>query len=102
MLFYFNMQLKVHLASQDHEGFHLISWALTMWKAIGKDSCSLFGVICKIPLLKLVIELLPNTKNEEEHFVYLTNLDEMCQDVALANDSLKKRVKAQYDKSAQP
>ena len=56
---------------------------------------------CEIPSLKLVIELLPNTSTEEEHFLYLTNLDEIWWDDALTNDSHKKWIKAQYDKLVQ-
>ena len=61
-----------------------------------------FPIECEIPYLKLAIELLPNTLAEEEQFVYLTNLDEMHWDPSLANESHKKCVKAQYDKSIQP
>ena len=61
-----------------------------------------FPIECEIPYLKLVIKLLPNTIAKEEHFVYLTKLDETCRDVSLANESHKKRVKAQYDNSVQP
>ena len=57
---------------------------------------------CEILSLKLVVELLPNTSIEEECFLYLMNLDETRRDVALANESHKKQIKAQYDKSVQP
>jgi len=56
----------------------------------------------KIPSLKLVIELLPNTMTEEERIFYLTWLDETHRDFALANETHKKYVKAQYDKTVRP
>jgi hypothetical protein len=49
--------------------------------------------------LKLVIELLYNTSAKEERLLYLTHLDEQWCDVALANKTQKKCVKAQYYKS---
>ena len=61
-----------------------------------------FPIECEIPYLKLHVELLPNTTVEEECFIYLTNLDEMHRDASLSNESHKKQVKAQYDKSVQP
>ena len=57
---------------------------------------------CKIPSLKLAVELLPNTSIKEDFFLYLTNLDENRRDVSLANEAHKKHIKAQYDKSVQP
>ena len=56
---------------------------------------------CEIPSLKIAIKLFPNTLVEEEHFIYLTNLDEMRQDVALANESHKKFIEEQYDRLVQ-
>jgi hypothetical protein len=38
---------------------------------------------CDIPPLKLVIELLPNTYAEEEHLLYLMQLDEARRDATL-------------------
>jgi hypothetical protein len=57
---------------------------------------------CEIPSLKLVVELLPNTTTEEEHFFHLTRLDETRRDAALANETHKKHVKAQYEKTIKP
>ena len=57
---------------------------------------------CQIPILKLSIELLPDTSIKEERFLYLDNLDETRRDAALANEAHKKRIKTQYDKSVQP
>jgi len=57
---------------------------------------------CEISLLKLVIELLPNTNLEEERLLYLTWLDETRRDVATDNEAHKKQVKIQYDKTVKP
>lgn len=48
---------------------------------------------CEIPLLRLTVELLPHTTEEEQHLLYLSHLDEIHRDVALANESHKKRIK---------
>jgi hypothetical protein len=48
--------------------------------------------------LKLAVKLLPNTTTKEEHFLYLTRLNETRRDTTLANETHKKCVKAQYDK----
>ena len=48
---------------------------------------------CEIPLLKLTIELLPNTTEDEQRLLYLSHLDEICQDFVLANESYKKCIK---------
>jgi hypothetical protein len=52
--------------------------------------------------LKLVIELLPNTSVEEEHLLYLMQLDETRCNNALVIETQNKLVKAQYDKHAKP
>jgi hypothetical protein len=57
---------------------------------------------CEIPSLKLAIKLLPNTSTEEERFLYLMKLDETHHDVSLTNETHKKCIKTQYDKSIQP
>jgi transposase InsO family protein len=57
---------------------------------------------CEIPSLKLKVELLPHTSVEEEHFLYLTKLDETRHDAALVNEAHQKRIKNQYDKSVHP
>jgi hypothetical protein len=41
-----------------------------------------FSIECEIPSLKLVVELLPNTSAEEEHLLYLMQLDETHRDAA--------------------
>ena len=60
---------------------------------------SVFLVECKIPSLKLAIELLPDTSALEEHLVHLEQLDEQRQDALVALEVNKCRVKVQYDKS---
>jgi hypothetical protein len=57
---------------------------------------------CDIPSLKLTVELLPHTYAEEERFLYLTKLDETRRDVTLVNETYKKWMKIQCDKSIQP
>jgi len=57
---------------------------------------------CKIPSLKLAVELLPNTSPEEEHLLYLTRLDETRHNATMANEAHKKWVKVQYDKTIKP
>ena len=42
---------------------------------------------CKIPSLKLAIELLPATSKEEKRFLYLAQLDENLRNAALANEA---------------
>jgi hypothetical protein len=48
------------------------------------------------------VELLPNTSAEEEHLLYLIQLDETRRDVTLVIETQKKHVKAQYDKHVKP
>eukprot|EP00253_Pinus_taeda_P013525 PITA_13525 len=54
---------------------------------------------CEISSLKLAIDLLPETSEEEAYFLELIHLDETRHDAALANEAHKKRVKAQFDKN---
>ena len=49
---------------------------------------------CEIPSLKLAIELLPATSEEEKCFLYLAHLDENRCIAALANETHAKRMKA--------
>ena len=60
---------------------------------------SIFPVECKIPSLKLSIELLPYTSALEEHLVHLEHLDEQRRDALVALEVNKRRLKVQYDKS---
>ena len=57
---------------------------------------------CEIPSLKLAIELLPATSEEENNFLYLAHLDENRRNDAIANEAHVKRIKAQYDRSVTP
>jgi hypothetical protein len=47
---------------------------------------------CEIPSLKLKVEILPHTSAKEEHFLYLSKLDETCRDSALVNEAHQKRI----------
>ena len=53
-------------------------------------------------MMKLAIELLPATSEEEKRFLYLAQLDENRRSVAIANEAHVKRIKAQYDRSVTP
>ena len=57
---------------------------------------------CEISSLKLVIDLFPETSEEEAHFLELIHLDDTRRDAALANEAHKKRIKVQYDKNVKP
>eukprot|EP00253_Pinus_taeda_P028651 PITA_28651 len=57
---------------------------------------------CEISSLKLAIDLLPETSEEEARFLELIHLDETCHDAVLANEAHKKRVKVQFDKNFKP
>jgi hypothetical protein len=57
---------------------------------------------CQIPLLKLVIQLFPDTSPLEEWLLYLEHLNEQCRDVALSNEAHKHKVKCQYDRLVHP
>ena len=56
----------------------------------------------EISFLKLAIDLLPETFEEEARFLGLIHLDETRHDVALANEAHKKCIKAQYDWNFKP
>jgi hypothetical protein len=62
----------------------------------------IFLIECEILSLKLAVELLPNTRVEEERLLYLMQLDETRRDAALIIETQKKHVKAQYDKHVKP
>eukprot|EP00253_Pinus_taeda_P028482 PITA_28482 len=57
---------------------------------------------CEISSLKLAIDQLPKTSEEEARFLELIHLDETYRDPMLANEAHKKCVKAQYDKNVKP
>ena len=44
---------------------------------------AILPIECEIPSLKLAFELLPNTYAEEEHLLYLMQLDEIRRDASL-------------------
>ena len=52
---------------------------------------------CEIPLLKLAVELLPDTTPVEERLLYLEWLEETRRLASLAIEAQKKRVKAHFD-----
>ena len=57
---------------------------------------------CEISSLKLAVNLLPETSEEEARFLELIQLDETCRDSALAKEAHKKWVKAQFNKNVKP
>ena len=59
-------------------------------------------VECKIPSLKLDIEILPDTSTLEERLVHLEKLDEQHRDALMALEVNKCRIKVQYDNSIHP
>lgn len=63
---------------------------------------ALLPIECEIPSLKLAIELLPVTSEEEKRFLYFSQLYENQQNAAIANEAHVKRIKAQYDRSVSP
>ena len=50
-------------------------------------------VECKIPSVKISINVLPGTTNIEEPLLHLENIDEKQKDVLTANETHKNRVK---------
>eukprot|EP00253_Pinus_taeda_P015798 PITA_15798 len=63
---------------------------------------AILPIQCEISSLKLAIELLPDTSEEEARFLELIHLDETHCDATLANEAHKKCIKAQYDKNVKP
>jgi len=63
---------------------------------------AILSIQCEISSLKLAIDLLPRTSDEEARFLELIQLDETCRDAALVNEAHKKQVKAQFDKNVKP
>ena len=63
---------------------------------------AVLSIQCEISSLKLAIDLLPETSNEEAHFLEVIHLDETRRDAALANEAHKKRVKVQFYKNVKP
>ena len=56
----------------------------------------------EISSLKLAIELLPDTLEEEARLLNLIHLDETRREAQLANEVHKRRIKVQYNKNVQP
>jgi hypothetical protein len=54
---------------------------------------------CEIPSLRLIVELLPHTTEEEQCLLYLSHLDEIHRDAAFANETHHKRIKKRYDRN---
>ena len=63
---------------------------------------AILPIQCEIPLLKLTIDLLPDTLEEEACLFNLIHLDEMRREAQLANEEHKIFINAQYDKNVQP
>eukprot|EP00253_Pinus_taeda_P035446 PITA_35446 len=63
---------------------------------------AILPVQCEILSLKLAVDLLPGTSEEEARFLELIQLDETRHDADSANEAHKKRVKAQFDKNVKP
>ena len=63
---------------------------------------AILPIQCEISLLKLAIDLLPNTSKEEVHLLNLIHLDEMRREAQLANEVHKRCIKVQYDKNVYP
>lgn len=59
---------------------------------------AMFPIECKIPSLKLVVELLLHTLVEEECLLHFARFDEQSHDALLANKAHQKHVKLQYEK----
>ena len=57
---------------------------------------------CEIPSLRLTVELLPHTTDEEQRLLYLSHLDEIHRDNALANEMHQKHIKKRYDRAVRP
>eukprot|EP00253_Pinus_taeda_P027793 PITA_27793 len=57
---------------------------------------------CEIASLRMAIELLPATSEEERCLLYLAQLDENQRDASLEIESYAKRIKAQYDQNVTP
>src|SRR3984885_6627824 len=57
---------------------------------------------CEILSLRMAIELLPATSEEERRLLYLAQLDDNRCDAALAIKSHAKHIKAQYDRNLTP
>eukprot|EP00253_Pinus_taeda_P026329 PITA_26329 len=66
------------------------------------DLEAILPIQCRISSLKLEIDLLPETSEEEARFLELIHLGGTHSDSTLANEAHKKRVKAQFGKNVKP
>jgi len=57
---------------------------------------------CKIPSLKIDIELLPGMTELESHLVHLEHIDEKHHDASIVTEAHKRCVKIQYNKFVFP
>ena len=57
---------------------------------------------CEIPSLRLTVELLPHTTDEEQCLLYLSHLDEIRRDASIANKTHQKHIKKIYDRAMRP
>eukprot|EP00253_Pinus_taeda_P014401 PITA_14401 len=57
---------------------------------------------CEIPSLNLDVELLPKTSPQEEHLLYLEQLDKTRRPATLVIKAQKKQVKSHFDQSVSP
>eukprot|EP00253_Pinus_taeda_P014531 PITA_14531 len=78
-------------------GVHKRSWHLILYSALWA-----YQTLCEISSLKLRVDLLPKTSEEEACFLELMQLYETRRDTALSNEAHKKCVKAQFDKNVKP
>ena len=60
---------------------------------------AILPIQCEISSLKLAIDLLPDTSEEEVCLLNLIHLDETRHEAQLANEAHKRRIKAQYNKN---
>eukprot|EP00253_Pinus_taeda_P003867 PITA_03867 len=74
----------------------------TKWAELVYGLEAVLPIQCKISSLRLAIDLLPETSEEEARFLELIHLDETHRDAVLANKAHKKHIKAQYDKNVKP
>eukprot|EP00253_Pinus_taeda_P035619 PITA_35619 len=63
---------------------------------------AILSIHCEISSLKLAIDLLLDTSEEEARFLELIHLDETRCDAALANEAHKKCIKVQYHRNVEP
>ena len=63
---------------------------------------AILPIQCEIPLLKLTIDLLPDTLEEEARLLNLIHLDEMHCEAQLVKKAHKRCIKVQYNKNFQP